>query len=107
MSGLCRYDEGRPPCRSARAARHDGHHMDVGQDRRLTDPHQIAEQADMIARAWSPPGAPQSWELTAAQFASLRDDEELLAIASAIAPDRLPALLFAAAATSLILAHEP
>src|SRR5215471_2542689 len=61
----------------------------------------------MIARAWSPPGAPPSWELTAAQFASLRDDDELLAIASAIAPDRLPALLFAAAATSLILALEP
>lgn len=61
----------------------------------------------MVARAWSPPGAPASWQLTAAQFAVLRDDHELLAIASTIAPDRLPPLLFAAAATWLILTLEP
>ena len=61
----------------------------------------------MVARAWSPPGAPSSWGLTAAQFAVLRDDPELLALASAIPRDRLPPLLFAAAATSLILALQP
>ena len=61
----------------------------------------------MVATAWSPPGAPSSWRLTAAQFTVLRDDPELLGVASAIAPDRVPPLLFTAAATSLILALEP
>jgi hypothetical protein len=67
----------------------------------------IAEQADAVAAAWSPPGAPSSWQLTAAQFAALRDDRELLAVAAQIPPDRLPALLFSAAATSLVLELEP
>ncbi|MGH2887543.1 MAG: DUF2332 domain-containing protein [Solirubrobacteraceae bacterium] len=72
-----------------------------------TDPAVVAQQAAAIAAAWSPPGAPMSWWLTAAQFASLRDDRELLAIAAEIAPDRLPALLFSAAATSLVLKLSP
>jgi hypothetical protein len=67
----------------------------------------VARQADAIAAAWSPPGSPASWRLTAAQFAVLRDEAELLAIASAIAPDRLPALLFSAAATALVLELQP
>jgi hypothetical protein len=37
----------------------------------------------------------------------LRDDDELLAIASMIPPDRLPPLLFEAAATFLVLTLEP
>ncbi len=61
----------------------------------------------MVATAWSAPGSPPSWQLTAAQFAILRDDQELLALAAAIPADRLPPLLFSAAATSLILALEP
>jgi hypothetical protein len=72
-----------------------------------SDPRLIAEQAGAVAAAWSPRGAPDSWRLTAAQFAALRDDAELQGIAATIAPDRLPPLLFAAAATSLVLELEP
>jgi hypothetical protein len=61
----------------------------------------------MVAAAWSPPEAPPSWRLTAAQFEALRDDRELLEIAAAIPPDRLPPLLFEAAATFLVLTIEP
>jgi hypothetical protein len=61
----------------------------------------------MIAAAWSPPEAPASWRLTAAQFEALRDDPELLAIAATVPEDRLPALLFEAAATFLVLELEP
>ena len=72
-----------------------------------TDPAVVAQQAAAIAAAWSPPGAPVSWQLTAAQFEILRHDEELLAIAATIPPDRLPPLLFEAAATFLVLELEP
>ncbi len=72
-----------------------------------TDPALVANQAGMVATAWSPPGAPSSWQLTAAQFQALRDDEELLALAATIPPDRLPALLFQAAASFLVLELEP
>jgi hypothetical protein len=78
-----------------------------GIDGYATDPSVVAQQAAAIAAAWSPPGSPTSWRLTAAQFATLRDDRELLAIAAEIAPDRLPALLFSAAATSLVLELAP
>jgi hypothetical protein len=61
----------------------------------------------MVASAWSPADAPESWRLTAAHFEALRDDEEMLAIAATIPPDRLPPLLFEAAATFLILNLEP
>jgi hypothetical protein len=72
-----------------------------------TDPREIAEQAGMVAAAWSPPGAPPSWRLTAAQFEILRDDPELLAIAATIPPDRLPPLLFGAAASFLVMTLDP
>ncbi len=72
-----------------------------------TDPRVVADQAGMVATAWSAPGAPVSWKLTAEQFATLRDDAELLAIAAGIEPDRLPPLLFSAAATSLVLEYQP
>ncbi len=72
-----------------------------------TDPAVVADQAAVVAAAWSAPGAPDSWQLTAAQFETLRDDPELLRIASAIDPERLPPLLFGAAATSLVLELEP
>jgi hypothetical protein len=72
-----------------------------------SDPQVVARQADLIAAAWSPAGAPSSWRLTAAQFGTLRDDDELLAIAATIPPDRLPPLLFTAAATFLVLELEP
>src|SRR5947207_3485059 len=72
-----------------------------------TDPRVVAEQAAMIAAAWSPAGASASWELTAAQFQVLRDDPELLRVAATIPPDRLPPLLFQAAASLLVLELEP
>jgi hypothetical protein len=72
-----------------------------------TEPHIVAQQAGMVATAWSPPEAPPSWQLTAAQFAALRDDRELLEIAATIPADRLPPLLFEAAAAFLVLTLEP
>jgi hypothetical protein len=75
--------------------------------RYATDPQVVAEQAGAVAAAWSPAGAPRSWQLTATQFAVLRDDRELLAIAASIPPDRLPPLLFEAAASFLVLELEP
>lgn len=61
----------------------------------------------MVASAWSAAGAPPSWRLTAAQFGTLRDDEELLSIAAAVPAEKLPPLLFTAAATFLILELRP
>ena len=72
-----------------------------------SDAEEVARQADLVAAAWSPAGAPSSWRLTAAQFETLRDDAELMAIATAIPLDRLPPLLFTAAATFLILELAP
>jgi hypothetical protein len=72
-----------------------------------SDPDDVARQAGLVAAAWSPAGAPSSWRLTAAQFEALRDDAELIAIATAVPPDRLPPLLFTAAATFLVLELEP
>jgi hypothetical protein len=72
-----------------------------------TDPSVVAEQAGMVAAAWSPADAPASWALTAAQFEAVRDDPELLALAATIPPDRLPPLLFTAAATFLVLELSP
>ena len=79
----------------------------MSQPTHATDPVVVAQQASAIEAAWSPPGAPVSWQLTAAQFAVLRHDEELLAIAATIPVDRLPPLLFEAAATYLVLELEP
>ena len=73
----------------------------------LSDSQVVAEQAGKIAAAWSPPGAPASWALTAGQFRSLHDDDELLAIAATIPSDKLPPLLFAAAASFLVLELAP
>ena len=72
-----------------------------------TDPRVVADQAGMVASAWSTAGAPLSWRLTAAQFETLRDHEELLSIAAAIPADKLPPLLFTAAATFLVLELRP
>jgi hypothetical protein len=72
-----------------------------------SNPEDVARQGGLVAAAWSPAGAPTSWRLTAAQFEALRDDRELAAIAATIPPDRLPPLLFTAAATFLVLELEP
>ena len=62
----------------------------------------VREQAAQLATAWSGAGAPASWSLTGAVFATLRDDPALLALAARIDPDRLPALLFVAAVMALL-----
>ena len=62
----------------------------------------VREQAAQLATAWSGAGAPASWSLTGALFATLRDDPGLLALAARIDPDRLPALLFVAAVMALL-----
>lgn len=67
----------------------------------------VAQQADALARAWSPPSAPSSWRLTAAIFATLRDQPELLALTTEIPADRLPPLLFSAATTFLVRRLDP
>jgi hypothetical protein len=72
-----------------------------------TDPSIVADQAGMVAAAWSPADAPASWRLTAAQFEVLRGERELLEIAATVRPDKLPALLFHAAATYLVLELKP
>ncbi len=72
-----------------------------------TDPDVVASEAAVVAAAWSGPDTPDSWRLIAAQLGALRDDRELRALAASAAPDRLPALLFTAAATSLVLTLEP
>jgi hypothetical protein len=72
-----------------------------------TDLSVVADQAGMVAAAWSPVDAPASWRLTAAQFEVLRGDRELLEIAASVPPDKLPALLFQAAATYLVLELQP
>jgi hypothetical protein len=73
------------------------------------DPTTVAQQADALARAWSPPSAPSSWQLTATMFATLRDEPELLELTTDIPAERLPPLLFSAATTFLVrrLAPEP
>ena len=72
-----------------------------------TDPAVVASEAAVVAAAWSGPGTPKSWRLVAAQLGALRDEAELAALAANAPPDRLPALLFTAAATYLVLAQEP
>ena len=67
----------------------------------------VREQAAQLATAWSGAGAPASWSLTGALFATLRDDPELLALAARIDPDRLPALLFVAAVMALLDEERP
>ncbi|MBN9102094.1 MULTISPECIES: DUF2332 domain-containing protein [unclassified Pseudonocardia] len=57
----------------------------------------VAGQARAIAHAWSPPGAPEGWWLTAATFAAIAEHDELLDLAVAVPSDRLPPLLLAAA----------
>jgi hypothetical protein len=89
------------PCR----VRHDQRVSTL--KRFATAPGVVASEAAVVAAAWSGPNTPESWRLIAAQLGALRDDAELRAIAASAAPDRLPALLFTAAATHLVLTLEP
>lgn len=68
---------------------------------------ETAQQARAIAAAWSPPGAPQSWWLTAATFAAIAEDDVLLDLAAAVPADRLPALLLSAAVQRRVAEVRP
>jgi hypothetical protein len=67
----------------------------------------VAMQAELLQRAWSPPAAPPSGWLTAAIFATLRSEPELLELAAEIPDERLPPLLFLSSAVYLVGRLEP
>jgi len=62
----------------------------------------VADEARAIADAWSAPGCPPDWWLTAALFTAVAEDEVLLEIGAGIPPDRRPALLLSAAITAVV-----
>ena len=68
---------------------------------------QIRAQAEAVAAGWSPPGAPESWQLTAALFRLVAGHDELLEALSWLPADRLPALLASAAITFLVRREGP
>jgi hypothetical protein len=61
----------------------------------------VADEARAIADAWSAPGSPPEWWLTAALLAAVAEDEVLLDLGAGIPPDRRPALLLSAAVRAL------
>jgi hypothetical protein len=67
----------------------------------------VAAEARAVADAWSAPGSPPSWRLTAAVFRALAEDRALLDLAAAVPPERHPALLFVAASLRLVARHRP
>jgi hypothetical protein len=68
---------------------------------------EIRAQALEVAAGWSPPGAPDSWRLTAALFRVIAAHEELLGRLAVLPPDRLPALLASAAISFLVRRDRP
>jgi len=68
---------------------------------------ELRDQALEVARGWSPPGAPRSWQLTAALFQAIAADEDLLGRLAVLPADRLPALLGAAAIAFLVRRDRP
>jgi hypothetical protein len=75
----------------------------------VTDEHAVARIRDeslQVARGWSGPDAPPTWRLTASVFECLADDTQLLELASAIPPERLPPLLFVASVQRVAARHR-
>src|SRR6201996_2383110 len=64
-------------------------------------------QALEVPRGWSPPGAPRSWQLTAALFEAIAADDDLLGRLAMLPADRLPALLGGAAIAFLVRRDQP
>ena len=73
----------------------------------MTGRAEVADQARAVAAAWSPPGAPESWWLTAETFAAIAEDDVLLDLAVEVPADRLPPLLLSAAITLLVTEQRP
>jgi hypothetical protein len=67
----------------------------------------IRAQAVEVAAGWSPPGAPDSWRLTAGLFTVIAEHEELLERLTDLPADRLPALLASAAIALTVRRHDP
>jgi hypothetical protein len=60
----------------------------------------------LVGRGWSGPDAAPTWQLTAALFEGLADDDALSDLAAAIPPERLPPLLFVASVHALVARHR-
>ena len=73
----------------------------------MPGPDELRAQALAVARAWSAPGAPQSWRLTAALFEAIAVQDDLLDRLAAVPADRLPALLASAAIAFLVRRDRP
>ena len=67
----------------------------------------IRAQALEVAAGWSAPGAPGSWQLTAALFRLIARHDELLDRLTGLPSDRLPALLASAAISFLVRRDRP
>jgi hypothetical protein len=67
----------------------------------------IRAQALEVAAGWSPPGAPESWQLTAALFRVIVGHQELLGALASVPSDRLPAMLASAAICFLVRRDQP
>jgi hypothetical protein len=66
----------------------------------------IRDEALQVARGWSGPDASPTWRLTASVFECLANDPQLLELAAAIPPERLPPLLFAASVQRVVARHR-
>jgi hypothetical protein len=66
----------------------------------------IRDEALQVARGWSGPDASPTWRLTASVFECLANDPQLLELAAAIPPERLPPLLFAASVQRVVGRHR-
>jgi hypothetical protein len=73
----------------------------------VSSAEEIRAQALEVAAGWSPPGAPDSWRLTAALFRVIAAHAELLGRLAVLPPDRLPALLASAAISFLVRRDRP
>lgn len=68
---------------------------------------EVRAQALEVAGGWSPPDAPDSWQLTAALFRAIAAHEELLGRLAMLPRDRLPALLASAAVRFIVRRDQP
>jgi hypothetical protein len=73
----------------------------------VSEAAEIRAQAQEVAAGWSPPGAPESWQLTAVLFRSVAGHDELLGRLTALPSGRLPALLASAAICYLVRRDHP
>jgi hypothetical protein len=73
----------------------------------MTGAAEIRAEAREVAAGWSPPGAPRSWQLTAALFRAIAAHDALLDRLTALPPERLPALLASAAISFLVRRDRP